>query len=90
MISKKIEVSPISTMVRMPLRDALVYCLFLEVDGKRDWRLPHETELFYLVNSVDEHKPSGFAHWTSSDSLDDYDIKSTTAYWVRAVRDKTD
>jgi hypothetical protein len=90
MISKKIEVSPISTMVRMTLSDALVYCLFLEVDGKRDWRLPHASELFHLVNSVNEHKPSGFAHWTTNDSLDDYETKSNIAYWVRAVRDKTD
>jgi hypothetical protein len=86
-MKNKIEVSPISTMRLMTLNDAVMYCLFLEVDGKRDWRLPNMNELHLLVNSVADHKEKGFAHWTQSDKPEIY-ANSSVKYWVRAVREK--
>lgn len=40
-----IELAPPEYLKRMTLRDAVLYCQFLEIDGKRDWRFPTLNEV---------------------------------------------
>ena len=40
-------------LINVPYDQGLMYCLFLDVDGKKGWRMPTDKESEILVNIVD-------------------------------------
>lgn len=67
---KRIEWAPKSTIIRcVSYNDAKLYCDFLIVDGKSDWRLPTEPErlkrkaICWEAEDVDDCFGSGNYNW---------------------------
>ena len=61
----KIEIAPKHTELTMSYEDAVLYCLFLNIDGKVGWRLPTLKELIRISK-----KPSDFEKtWYLSSTL---------------------
>jgi hypothetical protein len=46
------EIAPASTEIFANWYDAKLYCQFLNIDGKTDWRLPYGWELDHMRNEV--------------------------------------
>jgi len=88
----KFEIAPKSTEIKENLDNAKLFCLFLEIDGKRDWRLPTKEELDDIYKSENDFEKSWY--WSSTKDNGDYTrshefINGTLYYrcYVRAVRD---
>lgn len=60
-----IELAPEQYITHLTLADAILYCRFLEVDGKRDWRLPSLIEM--QVNKAIYERSMNHAMWVESD-----------------------
>lgn len=60
-----IEIAPEQYVMYMTLSDAILYCRFLEVDGKRDWRLPSLIEM--QVNKAIYDRSMDHTMWVESD-----------------------
>ena len=45
------EIAPKETEIRANWDNARLYCMFLEVAGKKDWRLPTTCELYKIYKS---------------------------------------
>jgi hypothetical protein len=93
-----IEVAPLSTEIRANWHNAVLYCEFLNIDGKKDWRLPTLEELIELDGDLD-------GKWCWSGTEDDSELNAWTleyqqwqpdmrqltgkhvVLYVRAVRD---
>lgn len=59
----------------MTFSDALDYCAELELSGRRDWRLPDDSELITIVDTNGDNSSSSFPNmsgewfWTSTESI---------------------
>lgn len=50
-----IEYAPIENHQRLNYTDSVLYCQFLDIDGKRDWRVPRPGDIVdrrYEVNAM--------------------------------------
>jgi hypothetical protein len=66
-----IEVAPLRTEIKANWHNAVLYCQFLEVDEKKDWRLPTLDELIKLDevggDLVRDNKLIGKWYWTGTE-----------------------
>jgi hypothetical protein len=60
-----IEIAPKETEIQATWDNAMMYCLFLEIDGKTGWRLPTLSELNDIYNS--ENDFIGSYYWSSTE-----------------------
>ena len=72
-----IEVAPKETEIKVNWYDAMMYCQFLEVDGKTDWRLPTKAELDYISHFEfeiweTENDFTGSYYWSSTEGNFDH------------------
>ncbi len=93
-----IEIAPKETEIKADWYNAVIYCQFLEIDGKNDWRLPTKEELDYIYHSKNDCV--GSLYWSSTEGNSSnawlqglssgfrgsYNLKRNS-YHVRAVRD---
>jgi hypothetical protein len=91
-----IEIAPKETEIKADWYNAVIYCQFLDIDGKTGWRLPTKKELNRIYNF--NHDFASSYYWSSTDIGDDawvqiflngrqfYKFKTDSCY-VRAVRD---
>lgn len=93
------EVAPKETEIKSNWYDANLYCMFLEVDGKNDWRLPTIEELHEIYQSKNNFT-TDYYYWSSTDDDSDgawvqrynsinyecFDDKDYIGFYVRAVR----
>lgn len=75
-----IEFAPIST--KMSLLDAVLYCRFLDINGKRGWRIPTSQEML----SVENPMASRWSSWCSED-LTTVEFWEQSRCYVVPVRD---
>lgn len=76
-----IEVAPISYQKRMSWYDAVMYCNFLDIDGKCDWRLPDITEAGNIEHIlIDNSYALGAYIWSSTPPEDDWDDSYIQTY----------
>jgi hypothetical protein len=82
-----IEISPKEYWKSMCRDEAQMYCLFLEIDGKKDWRFP----TFYELKGNDStHHISMLGEWYAED-LDDPNLGDPDdLYCIIPVRDRRD
>jgi len=92
------EIAPKETEITANWDNARLYCMFLEIDGKTDWRLPTMEELIEIYESVNDFVHSNY-YWSStelngygawvqgfSDGSQANGTKNYGGYYVRAVR----
>ena len=92
------EVAPKETAIKANWYDAKIYCTFLEVAGKKGWRLPTREELHEIYQSKNNF--TNTYYWSSTDDNDDdawgqsmitgeqiIDNKNYNGDRVRAIRD---
>jgi hypothetical protein len=65
----KIEIAPKSTEVFIDWASAVIYCKFLEVNGKNDWRLPTIDELNDIFRSENDFGSlvGNSVYWTNTE-----------------------
>ena len=91
------EVAPKETAIKANWYDAKIYCTFLEVAGKKGWRLPTIEELHEIYQSKNNFTNNYY--WSSTDDDSDgawvqnltnsylgFDDKDYSGHYVRAVR----
>jgi formylglycine-generating enzyme required for sulfatase activity len=92
------EVAPKTTEIQATWDEAVMYCFFLEIDGKKGWRLPTKEELDYIYHSKNDFidayywsstEYNGSSAWgqvfTSGTQFSS--SKNGGSYYVRAIRD---
>jgi hypothetical protein len=91
------EISPKETEIMLSWEEAVIYCKFLEVDGRKDWRLPtcHELNvIFHKDNDCEDsrywsataHKRSNIHALYYMKGMGSSIGYTKTRYHVRAVR----
>ena len=83
MIEPKLEVAPEEHWIETEVTNLGLYLMLLDIDGKRDWRVPTPDET-RVVRRV--HRISGM--WNSNDTVDN--ISHKIKYWLIPVRDIKD
>jgi|694.fasta_scaffold00172_97 hypothetical protein len=91
------KIAPKETEIIANWDDAKLYCSFLAIDGKNDWRLPTTDELKEIYQL--ENDLVGLGYWSSTEtdggygalyqsmSGTQYPTPKSVRYFVRAVRD---
>jgi len=95
------EIAPKSTEIQATWDNAILYCTFLEVDGKRGWRLPTKEELNEIYELENDFEKKWY--WSGTDNSGNYAWsrsigngiqgnrnKNYSYYYVRAIRDLKD
>ncbi len=94
-----IEVAPKETEIKADWYNAVLYCQFLDVGGKTDWRLPTKDELNDIYN-LKNKELDGSIYWSATGVIySNYawtqhitsgirvDGHKDNHFYVRAVRD---
>ena len=82
MIETKLEVAPEEHWIETEVTNLRLYLMLLDIDGKRDWRVPTLEE----TRAVRVHGIRGM--WNSNDTVDS--ISHKIKYWLIPVRDLKD
>jgi hypothetical protein len=82
MIEPRLEVAPEEYWIETEVTNLRLYLMLLDIDGKRDWRIPTLEE----TRVVRVHGIRGM--WNSNDTVDN--ISHKIKYWLIPVRDLTD
>jgi hypothetical protein len=82
MIEPKLEVAPEEHWIETEVTNLRLYLMLLDIDGKRDWRVPTLEE----TRVVRVHGIRGM--WNSNDTVDN--ISHKIKYWLIPVRDLKD
>jgi len=82
MIEPKLEVAPEEHWIETEVTNLRLYLMLLDIDGKRDWRVPTLDE----TRVVRVHGIRGM--WNSNDTVDN--ISHKIKYWLIPVRDLKD
>jgi len=82
MIENKLEVAPEEHWIETEVTNLRFYLMLLDIDGKRDWRVPTLEE----TRVVRVHGIRGM--WNSNDTVDN--ISHKIKYWLIPVRDLKD
>jgi hypothetical protein len=63
-----LEFAPKNTEIIANWDTAIMYCQFLDIDGKNDWRLPTFDELYSLDGNIDDLELHGLWLWTGTET----------------------
>ena len=66
------EIAPKSTEIRANWDNARLYCMFLEIDGKKGWRLPTKEELIEIYKSGNNFTDKRSYYWSSEEFSTDF------------------
>jgi hypothetical protein len=94
-----IEISPKEYEKELNWDDSNLYCQLLDIDGKKDWRMPTKEELNEIYNSENDFVGSYYWSSTENDGHNawgqnlsngvQYSNYKNYSYYVRAVRSLT-
>ena len=59
------EIAPKQTEIKATWDEAKLYCMFLDIDGKKGWRLPTKEELNEIYESDNDFQKSYY--WSSTE-----------------------
>ena len=82
------EIAPKSTEIQATWDNAILYCTFLEVDGKRGWRLPTKEELNQIYESNNDYEPIWY--WSSTENDGNYAGSQYFIYGNQGYANKSD
>lgn len=79
-----LELSPVEYHKPMSWHDALLYCQFLEIDGKTGWRLPTYLELSTMPLLEPHEDDDCEYYWSSNELVFNGDAYALSMYVVAA------